>query len=46
MDDFLARSRKAVPALAEQALAQTRLIGPDVVKWISAVLGAIDKKIR
>src|SRR5688572_16859906 len=36
---------RAVRTLAEQALAQTRLIGSDVVKSIEAIIAQIDKKL-
>ena len=36
---------KAVRTLAEQALAQTQLIGADVVQSISAMIAEIDKKL-
>ena len=35
----------AVQTLAQQALAQTKLIGTDVVKSIEAMIAAIDKKL-
>jgi type VI secretion system protein ImpC len=36
---------KAVRTLAQQALAQTTLIGSDVVESITAIIGQLDKKI-
>jgi type VI secretion system protein ImpC len=36
---------QAVRTLAEQALAQTRLIGPDVVKSIEAIIAELDRKL-
>src|SRR5947207_2259376 len=36
---------KAVRTLAEQALAQTTLVGSDVVKSIEAIIAEIDKKM-
>ena len=36
---------KAVRTLAEQALAQTQLIGADVVQSITAMIAEIDKKL-
>src|SRR6188474_3743903 len=36
---------RAVRTLAEQALSQTKLIGPDVVKSIEAIIAQLDKKL-
>ena len=36
---------RAVRTLAEQALAQTKLVSPDVVKSIEAIIAQIDRKL-
>jgi type VI secretion system protein ImpC len=36
---------QAVRTLAQQALAQTKLISPDVVKTIEAIIGLLDRKL-
>src|SRR5262249_23169025 len=44
-DEAKERVEKAVRTLAEQALAQTQLIGADVVQSITAMIAEIDKKL-
>ncbi len=44
-DDAKSAVEQAVQTLAQQALAQTQLIGSDVVKSIEAMIAAIDKKL-
>ncbi len=44
-DDAKSAVEQAVQTLAQQALAQTNLIGSDVVASIEAMIAAIDKKL-
>ena len=44
-DDAKSAVEQAVQTLAQQALAQTQLIGHDVVASIEAMIAAIDKKL-
>ena len=44
-DDARSAVEQAVQTLAQQALAQTQLIGNDVVASIEAMIAAIDKKL-
>ena len=44
-DEAKSAVEQAVQTLAQQALAQTQLIGSDVVKSIEAMIAAIDKKL-
>src|SRR6476469_2888201 len=44
-DDAKSAVEQAVQTLAQQALAQTTLIGSDVVASIEAMIAAIDKKL-
>ena len=44
-DDAKSAVEMAVQTLAQQALAQTQLIGSDVVASIEAMIAAIDKKL-
>src|SRR5436853_6464512 len=44
-DEAKGAVEQAVRTLAEQALAQTKLIGSDVVKSIEAIIAQLDKKL-